>query len=322
VTPPRRILVIRLGAFGDFAQSFPAFAAIRAHHPQAHVTLLTTRPFADLAHASPWFDEVWSDGRPPWRAAGQVLRLVHRLRGGRFDRVYDLQTSRRSSLYRLAVGRGAEWSGIACGASHRHDTPTRRSVPTVPRQQEQLRIAGIAHFPAPDLGWLTAGAAALDLPARFCLLIPGASARWPEKRWPVEGFAELARALAMPCVVVGGPAEAPLAAAIKAAAPATLDWCGDRSPPAILAGLAHRAAFAVGNDTGPTHLVSVVGCPTLALFGSRSDPARHAPSGPAVKVLAVPALGALSAAEVLAALAAFLPPAVAAAAIPPGAGTL
>ncbi|WP_137125121.1 glycosyltransferase family 9 protein [Roseomonas sp. HF4] len=322
MTEARRILVIRLGAFGDFAQSFPAFAAIRAHHRGARITLLTTRPFVDLARASPWFDEVWSDGRPPWRRVGEVLRLARRLRGGRFDRVYDLQTSRRSSLYRLAVGRAAEWSGIARGASHRHDTPTRQSVSTVPRQQEQLRIAGIADVPAPDLGWLTEGAAALDLPERFCLLIPGASARWPEKRWPVEGFAALASALAIPCVVVGGPAEAPLAAAIKAAAPATLDWCGDRSPPAILAALAHRSAFAVGNDTGPTHLVSVVGCPTLALFGARSDPARHAPPGPAVKVLAVPMLESLPAAEVLAALAAFLPREAVAAALPAGAGTL
>ena len=33
-----------------------------------------------------------------------------------------------------------------------------------------------------------------------------------------------------------------------------------------------RAAFAVGNDTGPTHLVAACGCPTLALFGaSRGD---------------------------------------------------
>ena len=28
-----RILVIKLGALGDFAQAFGPFAAIRAHHP-------------------------------------------------------------------------------------------------------------------------------------------------------------------------------------------------------------------------------------------------------------------------------------------------
>ena len=44
-----RILVIRHGALGDFVLSFGPFAAIRAQHPQAETTLLTTRPFVTLA---------------------------------------------------------------------------------------------------------------------------------------------------------------------------------------------------------------------------------------------------------------------------------
>ena len=47
----RRILVIRLGALGDFAQSFAPFAAIRDHHRNDSVTLLTTAPFVELARA-------------------------------------------------------------------------------------------------------------------------------------------------------------------------------------------------------------------------------------------------------------------------------
>ena len=56
-----RVLVIRLGAFGDFVQSFGPFAAIRAAHAGAEITLLTTAPFAALAHAAPWFDRVEVD---------------------------------------------------------------------------------------------------------------------------------------------------------------------------------------------------------------------------------------------------------------------
>lgn len=309
MTAPQRILVIRLGAFGDFFQSFPAFAAIRAHHAGAHVTLLTTAPFVAIAQAAPWFDEVWSDGRPPWSRVGAVLRLARRLRGGRFDRVYDLQTSSRSSLYRLMVGRAVEWSGIARGASHRHDTPRRTRLLTRERQREQLAIAGVTAFPEPETTWLEADVAGLGLPDRFWVMVPGASARAPEKRWPVERYAELARSLPIPPVVVGGPAEAPLASAIQAAVPAALDLCGDRSPPAVLAALARRAAFAVGNDTGPTHLLAVFGCPVLALFGPRSDPAVHAPQGRAVQVLRAEPIEALPVAEARAGLAALLGPA-------------
>ncbi|HZF77066.1 MAG TPA: glycosyltransferase family 9 protein [Acetobacteraceae bacterium] len=302
-----RILVIKLGAFGDVVQSFPAFAAIRAHHRDAHITLLTTAPFVALAEASPWFDEVWSGGRPAWHDLPGMVRLARRLRAGRFDRVYDLQDSRRSSRYRLAVGWAAEWSGSARGASHAYDRPDRKSVVAPQRHREQLAIAGIPDVPPADMGWLDADLSGLGLPPRFCLLIPGASARMPEKRWPAERYAELAQRLPIPAVVVGGPAEAPIAAAICAAAPATRDLCGDRSPPPVLGALARRAAFAVGNDTGPTHLVAALGCPTLTLFGPRSDPAKHAPQGPAVAVIRVPSLAGLGVEGVLAALSALVP---------------
>jgi len=53
---PERILVIKLGALGDFVQALGPFAAIRAHHPAADIVLLTTRPYADLGRASGYFD--------------------------------------------------------------------------------------------------------------------------------------------------------------------------------------------------------------------------------------------------------------------------
>ncbi|HZT52668.1 MAG TPA: ADP-heptose--LPS heptosyltransferase, partial [Stellaceae bacterium] len=40
-----RILVIKLGALGDFVQAMGPAAAIRAHHPRAEITLLTAAPY-------------------------------------------------------------------------------------------------------------------------------------------------------------------------------------------------------------------------------------------------------------------------------------
>jgi ADP-heptose:LPS heptosyltransferase len=297
-----RVLVIKLAALGDFAQAFGPFAAIRAHHPGARVTLLTTRPYAPLARLSPWFDEVIEDGRPDWTDIPAVLRLARRLRAGRFDRVYDLQTSARSSRYRWFVGRRAEWSGIAPGASHPHANPARDAMHTVDRQREQLEMAGIRDFPAPALDWLDADVAHLGLPPRFALLVPGASPGRPAKRWPAERFAALAAGLDLPAVVLGGPAEAPLAAAIAAAAPGAIDLTG-RTSFAEIGAIARRAAFCLGNDTGPTHLVAACGCPTLALFGADSDPALCAPRGPRAAWLRHVPLAGLDPAAVRAALA-------------------
>lgn len=300
-----RILVIKLAALGDFVQAFGPFAAIRAHHPGAHITLLTTPPYAPLARRSPWFDAVWEDGRPAWTSIGAVWRLVRRLRGAGFGRVYDLQTSARSSRYRRLLGRRVEWSGIAPGASHPHANPGRDLLHTVERQREQLEMAGVTDFPAPALDWLDDDIGGLGLPARFALLVPGASPGRPGKRWPVESFAALAGGLGLPVAVVGGKAEASLAATIAAAAPGCIDLTG-RTSLVALGAVARRAAFAIGNDTGPTHLLAAAGCPTLALFGDDSDPALCAPRGQAVAVLRHAPLAGLAVAEVRAALAALV----------------
>ena len=250
-----RILVIKLAALGDFVQAFGPFAAIRAHHPDAAVTLLTTPPFADLARRSPWFDAVWSDGRPSWRDPAAWWRLARRLRAAGFARVYDLQTSRRSSRYRLLVGPRAEWSGVASGASHPHANPARDSMHTVERQREQLEMAGIRRFPPPEMDWLDADLSAFALPPRFALLVPGASPGRSGKRWPAGRYGELAAGLGLPAAVVGGSAEKPLAAAVAERAPGTIDLTG-RTDFAAIGALGRRAAFAVGNDTGPTHLLA------------------------------------------------------------------
>lgn len=271
-----RILVIKLGALGDFMLAFGPFAAIRAQHPAAEVTLLTTAPFADLARDSRWFDRVLTDSRPRWWDLPALVRLRRALQG--FDFVYDLQTSGRSSHYHRMAGR-PPWSGIARGASHPHANPARDRMHTLDRQREQLAMAGIPAVPSPDLSWLTAGGSVLPQP--YALLVPGAAPHRPAKRWPAARFGELARLLnrqGLRPVVAGAGADRPLAAEIAAACPATLDLTG-RTTLTDLAGLAARAALAVGNDTGPMHLAAAMGCRCVVLFSGRSDPALTAPRG-------------------------------------------
>src|SRR5579872_7416613 len=164
-----RILVIKLGALGAFVQAMGPAAAIRAHHPGAEITLLTTAPFAELARMSPYFDAVWVDDRPSLWTPRRLLGLRRRLREGGFGRVYDLQTSDRSSFYfhLMGPGRRPEWSGIARGASHPHANPARDAMHTLDRQADQLNRAGIEAVPVPDLGWAVGAIERFDLPERF-----------------------------------------------------------------------------------------------------------------------------------------------------------
>ncbi len=267
-----RLLVIKLGALGDVAQAFDGFAAIRAAHPDSHISLLTAAPYAVFLAGSPWFDAILTDARPaPWNVPG-LVRLRRQLAG--FDFVIDLQTSGRSSRYFALAGR-PRWSGIAHGCSHPHANPGRDAMHTRERQREQLVSAGIDRFPEPDLRWLAATPPPQALVAPYALLMPGAAPHRPEKRWPAARFGDLARLLAsrdLTPVIVGAPAESELSATITEACPSAIDLVG-RTDLRQLAAVGARAACAIGNDTGPMHLAAAFGVPSIVLFSSASDPA-------------------------------------------------
>src|SRR4029077_13960696 len=96
---PQRILIVKLGALGNVILSLGPFAAIRRHHAGAHITLLTTAPFADWLARSPWFDTIWIDERPEWWDLAGGLGLRRSLIEGIFARAYALQPPGRSSRY-------------------------------------------------------------------------------------------------------------------------------------------------------------------------------------------------------------------------------
>jgi ADP-heptose:LPS heptosyltransferase len=296
-----RVLVIKLGALGDFVQALGPMAAIRRHHADAEITLLTTKPYQAFAAACPSIDRVWIDQRPSLINLPGVLRLRHLLRRERFTLVYDLQTSDRSGFYYRLMGR-PDWSGIAAGCSRPHANPARDLMHTLDRQTEQLAMAGVAPVGPADLSWARPDLGRFDLPPRFAALVPGGSAHRPAKRWPVERFIALARHLGengLPTIIIGGPIERPIGAAITAAEPRTQDLTG-RTDFLEIAAIGARAAHAIGNDTGPMHLLAAAGAPATVLFSAESDPALTAPRGRAVTILRRASLADLSVAEVAA----------------------
>jgi ADP-heptose:LPS heptosyltransferase len=305
------ILVIKLGALGDFVQALGPFAAIRRHHAGDRITLLTTPPFAALARASGYFDAVETCGRPGLFDATVWVRLLRVLNAG-FARVYDLQTSDRSTLYHVLMAvpfsRRPEWSGITAWSSHRHDNPERDSLHTIERQREQLAKAGIRDVPLPDVSWVAADGARFNVKSPYVLLVPGGSAHRLEKRWPADRFAALARRLiagGIAPVLLGTREEAGLLESIALAAPGTRNLAGDTTLMEIAA-LGRGARGAVGNDTGPMHLIAAAGIPVVALFSRASDPALCAPRGPhgagTISVLRVDDLADLPEATVASAL--------------------
>src|SRR5262249_2482331 len=147
-----------------------------------------------------------------------------------------------------------DWSGIARGCSLPDRDPNRNRLHDVDRQFGQLRPAGVIEREPVDLSWSQADIGMFDRPEHFALLPPGRAPHRSLKRWPVDGYrrvAEMLAARAVTPVVVGTAAEQPLARAIDGA----IDLTG-RTDLDQLTSLARGATVAIGNDTGPMHLIA------------------------------------------------------------------
>ncbi|WP_193186577.1 glycosyltransferase family 9 protein [Nisaea sediminum] len=294
-----RILVIKLGALGDFIYAVGPMQAIRRHHPDAEITLLTRPAYAELGERTGLFDAVWTDSEPKlWNLPG-LLALRARLVGGRFGRVYDLQTSDRTGFYHRLFwpGKAPEWSGIVPGGGlyHHYQRPT--LIHTQDRQRTQLRIAGIEDVRPSDLSFMQSDIARFGLPERFALLIPGSSLKMAVKRWPAESYGAIATWLEsenIRPVLIGGAEDKDPLEIIRGLCPSARDLSGETSL-YDLPELARAACLAIGNDTGPMHIAALAGCPTVAIFSTASFPAKAAPRGKNVRLLVAENLAELPA---------------------------
>jgi ADP-heptose:LPS heptosyltransferase len=296
------ILVVKLGALGDVILSMDAFNAIRAHHPDARITLLTRNPFAPLAEKMPWFDAVLTDPNPSLFQIGKWWRLRKMLRSGGFQRVYDLQCNDRTGFYFRLFGRdNGEWCGTAKGCSHQRHDHRRDPVPAAERLLRFLESVDVPRAGAADTSWLTGDVAALGLPEKFVMIIPGCAPQHPHKRWPAAHYAELAHQLdkqGIATVAVGTGVDLAAIREIQAIAPAVMNLAG-KTDIGQLAEVARKALGVVGNDTGPIHIAAITGAPTLVLMSGKTDPARMTPHGVDVGWLRRDTLADLSPSEVM-----------------------
>jgi ADP-heptose:LPS heptosyltransferase len=315
--PKPRLLVISTQGLKRFVPALGAMGSIRAHHPDAHIVLLTARATTAFAGTAPYFDEIWTDdtdGR--LRGIGDARRLWAlraRLIARPFDRIYDLDANAHAwRLFWLMHGRKAlttqrkdiAWSGVIPGTALAHEDARRDAMHLVDRWAAQLRIAGIPVTLRPDMSWVARQVQAFTVPFRmtapFVMIAP---APGPGAGWSAERYGELAAALAddgqIP--VLMGPDVVPDVCAAVTQCPTAVDLTG-RATVNEMVFLAWAATAAVGPDNGVMHLTAAAGCPTVVLYDSASDPALVGQRGNKVTILRRSHLGEIPVGEVVAAI--------------------
>ena len=282
------ILIVRLSALGDIVHAIPAAAALRRAYPEARIDWLVDARYRELVDLVTVIDRRIVVARSSALGWLQVLRD---LRADSYDVACDFQGLLKSAV--LARGSGAaRVAGFALGHLRERLARPFYTV-TAPAEgghaiQKNLRLLhtlGISdsqiEFPlaAIDSGALQTLRTAIG-GSPFAVINPGAA--WPNKRWPPDRLAAVARHLrehhGLASVVLWGPGEAEAASAVVAGAAGSAHLAPPTGLQELIA-LAQGARLMVSGDTGPLHMTSALGVPAVALFGP-TNPLRNGPWDP------------------------------------------
>ena len=142
-------------------------------------------------------------------------------------------------------------------------------------------MAGIKDIHIDNLGWIKEDLSNFDIKSPFVLFVPGSAPQHPQKRWPTDYYIQLAEILnkyGYQVVLIGTDSEKEITQNIENQGTNILNLTG-KTTLFQIASLAQKADTAIGNDTGPMHMIGPTGCKTITLFSSHSNPNRHAPKG-------------------------------------------
>jgi ADP-heptose:LPS heptosyltransferase len=288
---------------GDVIQALPVLRLLKKHLPASEIYWWIDAALAPLLEGDPDLTGLIRFERRRWakpRYWPELVRSIHQTRQMHFDWVIDLQCLARSAAFAwLANGRRLiGLDEVREGARGFYDVAVRRASFHTHAVEWYLAVLPPLGVPVDrKFIWLperpaVAAALASRWPAggaRWITLQPGA--RWDNKRWPVEYFAELVRCLVreIPDVrfaVLGSGADESLGQLITAAAPShSLNLCGRTSLPEMIEWV-RRGDLMVTNDTDGGGVWSNGTAPNRSLwpFG------RHTADGPPLRTLPLSAL--------------------------------
>ena len=282
-----------LDLIGDGLMKLPFLRALRHAYPQARITWLAgigqtvfARSLRPVTEAL--IDEV-IESAGIGRAWSEVLRRP--LPGRRFDLVIDTQRRLKTTLILRRIRHRAFISGTGEFALSSRRPADAAKQPRMIDNMLSLVAAASGKPPCPDAplvippSFIDAAAAVLPAGAIPTLgMAPGAGG--VHKRWPLENFFAVARALAgqgWQPVFLLGPDEAGWLQQARDAVPQALFPLQDghvapeiRSSPLFTIAVAGRLSLGLANDSGTGHMLAAADIPLVSLFGP-TPPAKFAP---------------------------------------------
>jgi heptosyltransferase III len=305
-TDPQRVLLIKFWGIGSLQLLTPSVRCLRERHSGAQLELLTLKQNAGFAAGLGVFDRVHTLDleKASWpRLALRILKLMYAARAARFAAAYDFEFfTRFSAVMTLMTGapisHGFDAPTVWRGGFHTVRVPFNRYWHVARNFRNLAGGENGAEIQSGDLvQFRVLDEHRRELDACFArfhfagggplvVLNPNAGSLSLERRWPTSHFAQLGTRLAIErgarLVLVGAPAERPWTSEVAAKltnlpSERVLNLAGQLSIGGLHA-LFELADLFVTNDSGPMHLASALGTPTLGLFGPET-PLMYGPLG-------------------------------------------
>jgi len=272
------ILLIRFSSLGDLVLLSALVEGIALSFPGHALHLATKEQYRELYEGNPHIERIHV--LPAGAGFRELLRIRQRLAAERFEIIIDAHNVIRSGFlyHSLPAARKAR-----LGKEHVRKLSLIRAGKdlfgeTVSMKERYLSLLASLGADIPDVSTRLYPTPAAESAAEaffeengltgrtVVALAPGA--RWETKRWPVEGFSEIARAVSSPergVLVIGGSEETGICRTVSSADGA-VDACGRLSIMETAAALG-KASVLVTNDSAPLHIAEAAGTPVIALFG-------------------------------------------------------
>jgi heptosyltransferase-2 len=276
-SPVPNVLAVRFSSIGDVLLTTPLLRAIRQRHPGARITVLTKQANAPLLSHNPHVERVIG-----LQHGDSVAGVRAELRSARYTHLLDLHDSIRTRILRALVpGRWRSYPKHRLARALLIYTKRNRyrdRRPVAERYFAAARDLDVVPDGAPPEFFLAPEAerqvddwlALFGLGSARPLLAMAPGAAHATKRWPLEHWRRLVQKFVnenFSVVIVGGPEDAPLGAALTEGAERRVANAagifGLQGTGAVL----RRAAALVSGDTGVMHMATAVGTPVVALFG-------------------------------------------------------
>lgn len=298
---PRTILVRGPNWVGDCVLSVPAIKAVRAHFPEAKITLLVRPWVAGLFHSATFIDNLWTQEKA--KGIRNWIRTTREIKERHFDLAILLPNSFESALMvwtagipkrvgyqtdgrRLFLTNAVKPSSIK---QHQYRYYLRLVTESFgPKAEDDLRIQST--MKEKENARKLLAQAGIRPEKSFMVVNPGA-AFGGAKRWQEARFAtvadKLAKELDFGVAIIGSESERAIGEKVYAHMETKAAVLSGKTSLETLVGLLSEASLIVTNDSGPMHIAAALGTPTVAVFGS-TDSEVTSPVGPKTSVVRNP----------------------------------